>query len=105
LRARAFKVGTSRRSLESSKHDLTFGARTDGFQQEQRASAAATRLAEIVTSSTNDSILGDPILGDGFPRHSKIELLLAYHLADQVLQSVLSLGIPCRLDSAVRLQP
>jgi len=36
LRARAFKAATSRRSLANSKHDLTFRARTEGFQQEQR---------------------------------------------------------------------
>ena len=36
LRARAFKAATSRRSLANSEHDLTFGAGTEGFQQEQR---------------------------------------------------------------------
>jgi hypothetical protein len=36
LRARAFKAATSRRSLANSEHDLTFGAGTEGLQQEQR---------------------------------------------------------------------
>jgi hypothetical protein len=50
-------------------------------------------------------ILGDPILRDGFLRHSKIELLIADHFADQVLQSILGLGIPRRFDGAARLRP
>src|SRR4029077_18153947 len=41
LQARAFKATTSRRSLANSKHDLTFGAGTEGFQQEQRGDKRA----------------------------------------------------------------
>ena len=35
LEARAFKAATSRRSLANSKHDLTFGAGTDGFRSSE----------------------------------------------------------------------
>ena len=35
LQARAFKAATSRRSLANSKHDLTFGAGTDGFRSSE----------------------------------------------------------------------
>src|SRR5262249_20447698 len=50
-------------------------------------------------------IRGDPILRDGFLRGANFELPAANQVAHASLQSVLSLGIPFRLDSAARLRP
>jgi hypothetical protein len=50
-------------------------------------------------------IRGNPVLGEGFLRGSKIELPISDHVAHEPLQSVLGLGIPCRLDTAARLRP
>ncbi len=46
---------------------------------------------------------GDPVLGEGFLRGGKIELPIADHIAHEAFQSVVGLGIPCRLDTAARL--